>query len=158
MISKKERAALLSGRTLTSQVTCHAEAAERILPAGLDLEQHAHEFAFFTYVISGSIHETIRGSKQLATQYECRFLPAGESHGNRCLNGAHLLHLSIHDDYIREMEEHSPIAMHLGPMPVTVGAFTIRLHRELHIADSSSPFDIESLATIGRGQKANGAL
>ena len=148
MISKRERAASLSGRTLTSQVTCHTEAAERILPTGLFLQQYTHEFAFFTYVISGSIHETIRGTEQIATQYECRFLPAGEPHGNRCLDSAHLLHLSIHGDYIREIGEHSPISMHLGPMPPTVGAFAIRLYRELHIADSSSSLDIESLATI----------
>src|ERR1700722_3164030 len=147
MLSKRERAALLSGRTLTSKVTCHTEAAERILPAAPDRQQHTHEFAFFTYVISGSVHETVRGSEQIATQYECRFLPAGEPHANRFLDSAHLLQLSIHGDYIREIEEHSPISMHLGPLPLTFGAFAIRLHRELHIADSSSPLDIESLAT-----------
>jgi AraC-like ligand binding domain len=147
MISKRERAALLSGRTLTSQVTCHTEAAERILPEAPDRQQHTHDFAFFTYVISGSVHETIRGSEQIATQYECRFLPAGEPHANRFRDGAHLLQLSIHGDYIRDIEEHSPISMHLGPLPLTFGAFAIRLHRELHIADSSSPLDIESLAT-----------
>jgi AraC family transcriptional regulator len=139
---------VLYGRTIKSYSSARVEASERVLPAGLELNSHCHDFAFFTYVITGTVYESLRGSEQAACQYDCRFLPAGEIHKNRCPGGARLLHLSIRHEYVREIERQTPISISLGPMPATMGAFALQLHRELHVSDCSSHIDIESLATL----------
>jgi AraC family transcriptional regulator len=114
----------------------------------LRIPTHAHEHAFFYYVIEGDSTESYGRRARAAAAGTLVFHPQGETHANHWhAGGGRCLHLEIASAALARLREHGaaldhPRELH-GGWPAWLAA---RLHRELCRADSLSPLALEGLA------------
>jgi AraC family transcriptional regulator len=115
---------------------------------GLRIPSHAHEHAFFYYVLAGGSTESYGRRARAAAAGTLVFHPQGETHANHWhVEGGRCLHLEIAPEELARARERGaaldgPREFH-GGWPAWLAA---RLHRELCHADILSPLALEGLA------------
>jgi AraC family transcriptional regulator len=114
---------------------------------GERIPTHAHEHAFFYFVLQGSSSESFGSRARVATEGTLVFHPAGESHANQWHAAGHCLHLELAPATLARVREHGAAvdrpAEFRGGWPVWLAG---RIHRELSGADAVSPLALEGLA------------
>jgi AraC family transcriptional regulator len=108
---------------------------------------HAHENAFFYYVLKGSASERSQNRTRETLAGALVFHPAGACHSNHWTTAGYCLHLELSPTILARAREmgaalDQPAEFH-GGWPTWIAA---RIHQELEIADSVAPLALEGLA------------
>jgi AraC family transcriptional regulator len=114
---------------------------------GERIPTHAHEHAFFYFVLVGNSTESFGPRVRVADMGTLVFHPPGESHANHWHVAGSCLHLEIAPVTLAGAREHGavldrPAEFH-GGWPVWLAG---RIHRELTAADAVSSLALEGLA------------
>jgi AraC family transcriptional regulator len=108
---------------------------------------HAHEHAFFYFVLQGSSTESFGRRARVAAAGTLVFHPAGECHANHWHAAGHCLHLELAPATLARAREFGAAldrpAEFCGGWPVWLAG---RMHRELVGTDAVSPLALEGLA------------
>lgn len=114
---------------------------------GERIPTHAHERAFFYFVLQGDSAESFGSHARIASVGTLVFHPAGESHANHWPTGGRCLHLEIAPDTLARARDEGasldrPAEFHGGWPSWLAG----RIHRELSGGDAVSPLALEGLS------------
>jgi AraC family transcriptional regulator len=108
---------------------------------------HAHERAFFYFVLRGSSTESFGSGPRVAAAGTLVFHPAGESHANHWHTAGHCLHLELAPATLARAREVGAAldrpAEFRGGWPAWLAG---RIHRELTGADAAFTLALEGLA------------
>jgi AraC family transcriptional regulator len=148
------------GETVRSQSAGGFRFAESCYSSDCMLSRHAHEAAFFYFVLQGSSTEVYGNKARRADASTLVFHPAGEPHSNRWhAAGGRCFHLEIAPATLDRLGAHSPVlaapAAWGGGSPVWLSH---RLYEEFRRMDDLSPLAMEGLALEILAEASRGPL
>lgn len=115
--------------------------------AGERIPTHAHEDAFFYFVLQGSSTEHFGSRARVAAAGTLVFHPAGESHANHWRAAGYCLHLELAPATVARARELGAAIDHpaefRGGWPAWLAG---RMHRELTNESAAAPLALEGLA------------
>lgn len=116
-------------------------------PAELKTPQHAHENAFFGFVLKGAYSESYKNRSLTFEPSSLAFHPSGEVHKTHFHNaGGHILRIEVEPVWLEKTRGLSPsLAAPANFRGTELTRLSHKLYREFHRMDHVSPFAIEGL-------------
>lgn len=120
---------------------------ETLYPASLAMPRHAHENAYFSFVLKGAYTECVGQSTQVCNASNLVFHPPDEAHSVQFHSAnVRIFRVELDSAWLERIRQHSavmdrPLAVQ-GGLPACLA---IRLHREFQHKDSAAMLAVEGL-------------
>jgi AraC family transcriptional regulator len=135
---EKIRSRRLAGLTFT----------EYLYPGGLRLSKHAHECAYFRFVLRGAFDEACGRRVQACVPSTLTFHPSGEAHTDHFHNrGGHLFSIELESQLVERLRESSiSIDNQIDLQGALFGHLVLDIYSEFQESDELSSVSMEGLA------------
>jgi AraC family transcriptional regulator len=131
------------GRVMRRRELAAVILTETAYPLGHDIPRHAHDHAYFCFVLRGSFTESDGRRSYLRRRATLIFHPRGESHSDHFQTEAHCFNVQLDARrYDRPARLNQPASFRGGPLAL----LATKLYREFRAPDEVSELAIEGLA------------